>query len=138
MLRAPSRNFLQLFAYAPAAAARAAGLNVRQGLLQEIGYPAGGFDAITLANMAKVRAERNENLLAVSLGEAALELAREHLPEHVAEILANLAEAYAEMQMLQRANACLDEADESLNRGSTQAARTSPMALFSVQLARGR
>jgi len=40
--------------------------------------------------MAKVRAERQENLLAISLGEAALEIAREHLPEHVAEILANL------------------------------------------------
>ena len=48
--------------------------------------------------MAKVRAERQENLLAVSLGEAALEIAREHLPEHVAEILANLAEAYADLQ----------------------------------------
>lgn len=97
-----------------------------------------GFDAITLANMAKVRAERNENLLAVSLGEAALEIAREHLPEHVAEILANLAEAYAELQMLPRANACLDEADESLHLITPQLPRASPMALFSVQLARGR
>ena len=78
--------------------------------------PRRGFDAITLANMAKVRAERQENLLAVSLGEAALEIAREHLPEHVAEILANLAEAYADLQLLPQANACLDEADESLNR----------------------
>jgi SAM-dependent methyltransferase len=31
-----------------AAAAQAAGLNVRQGLLQEMGYPADSFDAITL------------------------------------------------------------------------------------------
>ncbi len=100
--------------------------------------PRRGFDAITLANMAKVRSERKENLLAVSLGEAALEIAREHLPEHVAEILANLAEAYAELQMLTRANACLDEADESLNRMSTQSTRASPMALVAVQLARGR
>ena len=100
--------------------------------------PRRGFDAITLANMAKVRSERNENLLAVSLGEAALEIAREHLPEHVAEILANLAEAYAELQMLPRANACLDEADESLHRIGTQLTRASPMALVSVQMARGR
>lgn len=100
--------------------------------------PRRGFDAITLANMAKVRSERKENLLAVSLGEAALEIAREHLPEHVAEILANLAEAYAELQMLPRANACLDEADESLNGMSTQFTRASPMALVAVQLARGR
>jgi putative two-component system response regulator len=40
--------------------------------------------------------------------------------------------------MLQRANACLDEADEWLNRISTQFGRPSPMALVSVQLARGR
>ncbi len=100
--------------------------------------PRRGFDAITLANMAKVRAERQENLLAVSLGEAALELAREHLPEHVAEILANLAEAYAELQLLPQANACLDQADESLSHIAAQLTRTSPMALVSVQIARGR
>ncbi len=100
--------------------------------------PRRGFDAITLANMAKVRAERQENLLAVSLGEAALEIAREHLPEHVAEILANLAEAYADLHLLPQANACLDEADESLTRIATQVGRTSPMALVAVQIARGR
>ena len=100
--------------------------------------PRRGFDAITLANMAKVRAERQENLLAVSLGEAALEIAREHLPEHVAEILANLAEAYAELQLLPQADACLDEADESLSRIAGQLSRTSPMALVAVQIARGR
>jgi response regulator RpfG family c-di-GMP phosphodiesterase len=100
--------------------------------------PRRGFDAITLANMAKVRAERQENLLAVSLGEAALEIAREHLPEHVAEILANLAEAYADLHLLPQANACLDEADESLNRIAAQLTRTPPMALVAVQIARGR
>jgi putative two-component system response regulator len=97
-----------------------------------------GFDAATLANMAKVRAERQEHLLAVSLGEAALEIAREHLPEHVAEILANLAEAYAELHLLSQANACLDEADESLSQVAVQPARSSPAALIAVQIARGR
>ena len=100
--------------------------------------PRRGFDAITLANMAKVRAERQENLLAVSLGEAALEIAREHMPQLVAEILANLSEAYAELHLLSQANACLDEADESLNRIATQSGRPSPSALVAVQIARGR
>jgi len=100
--------------------------------------PRRGFDAITLANMAKVRAERQENLLAVSLGEAALEIAREHLPEHVAEILANLAEAYADLHLLPQANACLDEADESLNRIAAQLTRSQPMAMLAVLIARGR
>ena len=48
--------------------------------------------------MAKVRAERNENLLAVSLGESALELAREHAQSYVPDILARLAEAYAALR----------------------------------------
>jgi response regulator RpfG family c-di-GMP phosphodiesterase len=100
--------------------------------------PRRGFDAITLANMAKVRAERQENLLAVSLGEAALEIAREHVPERVAEILADLAEAYADLHLLPQANACLDEADESLNRMAGQLNRASPMAEVAVQIARGR
>jgi putative two-component system response regulator len=100
--------------------------------------PRRGFDAMTLANMAKVRAERQENLLAVSLGEAALEIAREHLPDHVAEILANLAEAYAVLHLLPRAAACLDEADESLNRLAAQHTRTPPVAVVAVQIARGR
>jgi putative two-component system response regulator len=97
-----------------------------------------GFDAATLANMAKVRAERQENLLAVSLGEAALEIAREHLPEHVAEILANLAEAYADLHLISQANACLDEADESISQVAVQLTRASPAAVVAVQLARGR
>ncbi|HZX54805.1 MAG TPA: tetratricopeptide repeat protein, partial [Ilumatobacteraceae bacterium] len=100
--------------------------------------PRRGFDAITLANMAKVRAERQENLLAISLGEAALEIAREHLTEHVAEILANLAEAYAELHLLPQATACLDEADESLARIAAQLTRTQPMAQVAVLIARGR
>ncbi len=100
--------------------------------------PRRGFDAMTLANMAKVRAERQENLLAVSLGEAALEIAREHLPDHVAEILANLAEAYAVLHLLPRAAACLDEADESLNRLASQHTRTPAAAVVAVQIARGR
>ena len=100
--------------------------------------PRRGFDAITLANMAKVRAERKENLLAVSLGEAALELAREHVPEHVAEMLANLAEAYAELQMLPQAEKCLDEANDWLTRNPALLARTSPTATVAVQIARAR
>ena len=96
--------------------------------------PRRGYDAIALANMAKVRAERQEYLLAVSLGEAALEIAREHLPEHVAEILANLAEAYADLHLLPQANACLDEADESLSRIESLG-RTSPMATRSLLIA---
>ena len=74
------------------------------------------------------RRASGEPARAISLGEAALEIAREHLPEHVAEILANLAEAYADLHLLPQATACLDEADESLARIAAQLTRTPPMA----------
>jgi tetratricopeptide (TPR) repeat protein len=96
------------------------------------------FDAVALANMAKVRAERHENLLAVSLGEAALELAREHLPEDVPEILSNLAEAYAEMHLVPRAKACLDEADAVLLGLAEHPEPTQSSVLVAVRVARGR
>ena len=69
------------------------------------------LDAITLANMAKVRADRNEHLLAVSLGESALLLAREHSREFVPEILARLSMSYVALSALDRAATSLDEAD---------------------------
>jgi putative two-component system response regulator len=40
--------------------------------------------------------------------------------------------------MMPQANACLDEADESLSRIAAQLTRTSPMSLVAVQIARGR
>lgn len=60
------------------------------------------LDAITLANMAKVRADRQENLLAVSLGESTLELAKQHAAEFVPEILARLGMAYVSLSTLDR------------------------------------
>lgn len=71
-------------------------------------------DVLTLSNMAEVRAGRNENLLAVSLGEAALELSRVHAPEFAPEILARLAESYCALQAVDRATECLDEAERML------------------------
>jgi response regulator RpfG family c-di-GMP phosphodiesterase len=96
------------------------------------------FNAVALANMAKVRAERNENLLAVSLGEAALELARDHLAVIVPEILSNLAEAYAALELVPRAKACLDEADAALVDAEGQAEPTQTSVLVAVRVARGR
>jgi len=96
------------------------------------------FDAITLANMAKVRAERQENLLAVSLGESALELARVHAPTVVPDILARLAEAYASVNALDRANACLDDADAILRDRVVRKVDVAPSSVIAVRLARGR
>ena len=96
------------------------------------------LDAATLANMAKVRAERNENLLAVSLGEAALEIARTHLPLHVAEILADLADSYAALQMLPRAKDCLSDADAAIAQLAAQNIDVPPTIALAVMISRGR
>lgn len=96
------------------------------------------FDAITLANMARIRAERNENLLAVSLGESALELAREHTPSDVPDILARLAEAYSSIGALDKATACLDDAESLLRDRSSRRVDPPPSSVVAVRLARGK
>lgn len=95
------------------------------------------LDAITLANMAKVRADRKEELLAVSLGESALALAKEHTPEFVPEILARLAASYVALSALDRAASCLDEADGVLRDRTARRVALSPGSVVMVGIARG-
>ncbi|MEN9643831.1 MAG: hypothetical protein RL238_500 [Actinomycetota bacterium] len=95
------------------------------------------LDAITLANMAKVRADRKEELLAVSLGESALTLAKEHTPEFVPEILARLAASYVALSALDRAAGCLDEADGVLRDRTQRRVALSPGSVVMVAIARG-
>lgn len=95
------------------------------------------LDAITLANMAKVRADRKEELLAVSLGESALTLAKEHTPEFVPEILARLAASYVALSALDRAASCLDEADGVLRDRTQRRVALSPGSVVMVGIARG-
>ncbi|MCU1500972.1 MAG: hypothetical protein JWM12_326 [Ilumatobacteraceae bacterium] len=97
-----------------------------------------GMDAIALANMAKVRFERNENLLAVSLGESALELAREHGPAYVPDILARLAGAYASLSALDRAAVCVDDADAIIAERAARHAELPPSSTIAVRLARAK
>lgn len=95
------------------------------------------LDAVTLANMAKVRADRHEDLLAVSLGESALNLAQEHAPEFVPEILARLAMAYVALAALDRAASCLDDADGVLSDRTDRRLALSPGSVVTVRIARG-
>lgn len=95
------------------------------------------LDAITLANMAKVRADRKEDLLAVSLGEQALLLAKDHAAEFLPEILARLAMAYVSLSSLDRAAACLDEADGVLRDRTMRRVALSPGSVVTVRIARG-
>lgn len=95
------------------------------------------LDAVTLANMAKVRADRHEDLLAVSLGESALDLAQQHAPEFVPEILARLAMAYVALSALDRATSCLDDADGVLSDRTDRRLALSPGSVVTVRIARG-
>lgn len=95
------------------------------------------LDAVTLANMAKVRADRHEDLLAVSLGESALDLAKQHAPEFVPEILARLAMAYVALDSLDRAASCLDDADAVLSDRTDRRLALSPGSVVTVRIARG-
>ena len=96
------------------------------------------FDAITLANMAQLRAERREFFLAVSLGESALELSRDHAPGFMPEVLANLGEAYASLSDPVRANECFDEALSILDDRAQRGAEGNPTGVISVRMARGK
>lgn len=93
--------------------------------------------AVTVANMAQVRADRGEHLLAVSLGEQALTLARDHTPEFVPEILARLALSYTALQTLDKASSCLDEAEGVLLDRTSRRVAVSPASVVTVRKARG-
>ncbi|MEO7398372.1 MAG: HD domain-containing phosphohydrolase [Ilumatobacteraceae bacterium] len=95
------------------------------------------FDAITLANMAQLRAERREFFLAVSLGESALELSRVHAPGFMPEVLANLGGAYASLSDQHRASECFNEALQILDERTQRGAEGKPTGVISVRIARG-
>jgi len=106
-------------------------------LMANKGQDRADLDAITLANMARVRSDRNEHLLAVSLGESALDLAKDHSPEFVPEIMARLAMAYVTLASLDRAGACLDEAEAVLRDREQRRQALSPAGAVTVHIARG-
>ncbi len=97
-------------------------------------------DVLTLSNMAEVRAGRHENLLAVSLGEAALELSRVHAPEFAPDILARLAESYCALAMVDRATSCLDESEQLLaeRQSAGNIGEGGAATAFALAMARGR
>lgn len=96
------------------------------------------FDAITLANMAQLRAERMEYFLAVSLGESALDLSRQHAPQFMPEVLANLGAAYASLGDQRRAAQCFDEALLILAERLSPGAEGNSTGVISVRIARGK
>lgn len=68
------------------------------------------FEALALSNIAQLRRDRREYLLAVSVGEAALEVCRSGDAGLVPGVLANLGAAYSGLGDQSQADKCFDEA----------------------------
>jgi len=76
------------------------------------------FDAITLANVATLRADRGEYDEAIKIGERALELCRRHAPGFLPEVLSSLAESYGKCSDFSNARVLLEAALAMLDASS--------------------
>ena len=95
------------------------------------------FDAITLANMAELRGQRGEYMLAVSLGEHALQLAREHERSCIPDVLTILGRAYAGLGDPGRASSLFEEALQLADHNEQSGSEPGNGARVSAHLARG-
>jgi putative two-component system response regulator len=94
--------------------------------------------ALILGNIARIRSSRSEYLPAVSMGKRAVEIARDHNPSIVTNLLADLAEAYMGLADRQRAAECFAEARRVLADASANGAEPSYSAQLGVMVAEGR
>lgn len=94
--------------------------------------------ALILGNIARIRSSRSEYLPAVSLGRRAVEIAREHSPSIVTNLLADLAESYMGLADQQQAAECFAEARRVLAQLSEDGAEPSYAAQLGVMVAEGR
>lgn len=88
-----------------------------------------------LGNIAEVRSERNEHLLALSLAGEALDISREHVPEYVPQLLTQLASSYCELHMIEQADDYIEEAAALLAETNAEIERN---ALFGLSMVRGK
>ena len=94
--------------------------------------------ALILGNIARIRSSRSEYLPAVSMGRRAVEIAREHSPSIVTNLLADLAEAYMGLADHHKAAECFTEARRVLAQLSEEGAEPSYSAQLGVMVAEGR
>jgi putative two-component system response regulator len=94
--------------------------------------------ALVMGNIARIRSSRSEYLPAVSMGRKAVEIAREHQPSIVTNLLADLAEAYMGLADHQKAAECFAEARRVLAQRSDDGQEPSHAAQLGVMVAEGR
>lgn len=95
-------------------------------------------DAMVLGNLARIRGRRGEHLEAVGLGRRAVGLAREHAPQLVGSLLADLAEAHAGLSDHDGAAACFAEARADWNARLADGTPLNPTEQLGVMLSEGR
>lgn len=94
--------------------------------------------ALVMGNIARIRASRSEYLPAVAMGRQAVEIAREHQPSIVTNLLADLGEAYFGLADHRRAAECFAEARRVLAQSSADGAEPPHAAQLGVMVAEGR
>ena len=94
--------------------------------------------ALILGNIARIRSSRSEYLSAVSMGRRAVEIAREHSPTILTNLLADLAEAYMGLADPDRAAECFVEARDVFAKTSESGSEPAISAQLGVMVAEGR
>lgn len=94
--------------------------------------------ALILGNIARIRSARSEYLPAVSMGRRAVEIARQHNPSIVTNLLADLAESYMGLADRQQAATCFAEARTILASEAEHGSSPTTAAQLGVMVAEGR
>ncbi len=94
--------------------------------------------ALVMGNIARIRSSRSEYLPAVSMGRRAVEIARQHQPSIVTNLLADLAEAYMGLADHVKAAECFAEARRVLQERSEEGSEPTHAAQLGVMVAEGR
>jgi putative two-component system response regulator len=96
------------------------------------------LDAMVLGNLARIRGRRGQYLHAVGLGRRAVELARQHAPNLVGSLLADLAEAHVGLDDHEGAERCFAEARADWDRRAADGVGLTAADQLGVMVAEGR
>lgn len=96
------------------------------------------LDAMVLGNLARIRGRRGEFLPAVSLGRQAIELSRDHAPQLIGGLLADLAEAYVGLADHASAALCFAEARADWEYRMADGQELAPTDQLGIMVSEGR
>lgn len=96
------------------------------------------LDAMVLGNLARIRGRRGEFLPAVSLGRRAIEVSRDHAPQLIGGLLADLAEAYVGLADHASAALCFAEARADWEYRMADGEELAPTDQLGIMVSEGR